>query len=349
MKNILYIGWLLGLSVVAVSCKKSSCTTEPIVHDNSCLEYPELDSSGITFFTNERFQYLKPCFNPNDPNEIIYNFRDLSSNKNQLVKFNAFSGLKTVLVENVVCVTQPKWSRKGWIAFDRSTNSIGQVFIVMDNGGSLTQRTFYGANYGPNWDASGDNLIWQHVSEPTTSADYYFFKQGLNEDTADTLIRNSDENNVYALHSDVSKYNVILTNTIIDNEAFLTLRPLSFEQPFTTLFNIFSEFQLFKIEGLTWSPTGESAYFTVNRSDELGGLYQINPATGVYTKLMDYCDSKKYVSISCSPIGHLLIGERQDVHLKRNAQGAFTGEIMVQSNIYSIDLKTMQETKIDLD
>ncbi len=348
MKKIRYIGWLLGLCVVAISCKKTSCTTEPIVHDNSCLEYPELDSSGITFFTNERFQYLKPCFNPNDPNEIIFNFRDLASNKNQLVKFNALTGIKTVLVENVVCVTQPKWSRKGWIAFDQNSNSIGQIYIVKESGGSLTQRTFNGANYGPNWDASGDNLIWQHVSEPAASADYYFFKQGLNEDTADTLIRNTDENNVYALHSDVSRDNVILTNTFINNEAFFTLRPLSFEQPFTALFNIFSEFQLFKIEGLTWSPIGESAYFTINRSDNLGGLYHINTANGVYTKLMDYCDSKKYVALTCSPNGHLLIGEREDVHLVRNAQGAFTGEIKVQSNIYSIDLKSMQETKIDL-
>ena len=64
---------------------------------------------------------------------------------------------------------------------------------------------------------------------------------------------------------------------------------------------------------------------------------------------MDFCDTKRYETISCSADGKKLIGERVDSYLVKDNEGNATGRIMENSSIYLIDLETLEETKINLD
>ena len=75
----------------------------------------------------------------------------------------------------------------------------------------------------------------------------------------------------------------------------------------------------------------------------------MNINNGSYTKLISFCDSKRYKSISCSPDGLKLIGERIDSYLKKDLNGNPTGQIIEKSSIYLIDLQTLKETKINLE
>tara|TARA_R110002072_G_scaffold298981_1_gene473758 strand:- start:10082 stop:11104 length:1023 start_codon:yes stop_codon:yes gene_type:complete len=340
MKNRMrtYILLFILLLTVVIACRKDK--PSPVSNNSECSEFDNLPS--LTYFANSRFQYQTPYFNPNNPNEFVYNYKDFDLDEYKLIKYNVQTSVKTLLAENVKIISQPKWSRKGWIAFDNVFNQNYQMWIIKDNGDSLKQLTSSIANLFPVWDAVGDDLYWQH--SPVLGVPYYFFKQGLYNSIVDTVLRDGDANNGYAGYSEVSINNILLTNTFINNQSHLAISNLS-QISFTSLFNVNQAFSTDYIRGLTWSNNSQTAYFTVYND----GLYQLDINTGNYTKLMVFCDSKRYTKISCSPDGTRLIGERIDSYLEKNSNGSPTGKIIENSNIYLIDLQTLKETKINLE
>lgn len=341
----------ISLSIILVlltgmlACQKDKPT--PCSNDSECFDFDWGNQSPmITWFSNERYQYKSPYFNPNNGDEFVYNFFDFELKEFILLKYNLSTNTKTKLSSNVKIISQPKWGRKGWIAFDNVYNANYQIWIIKDDGDSLKQFTSNIFNLFPVWNAKGDNLYWQHT--PVLGIPYYFLKQNLYNSTIDTIMRDGDKNNGYTGYSDVSIGNKLLTNTYIGNESHLAYSEIS-SISFTPIFNISQEFSTDFIRCLTWSENSNTAYFTVFNNSETDGLFKLNVLTTEYTRLLPFCNSKRYIQISVSPDGTKLIGERIDSYLAKGTGGNPTGQIIENSSIYIIDLQTLKETKINLE
>ena len=330
---------LVVLAVMAIGF--GSCKKDAMLQPNGssgCADFPDEPVPVISWFTNERFQWKAPFFNPNNKDEFVYNYFDFELQEFKLMKYNLGTKGKTELSNNARIISQPKWSNAGWIAYDNVLDY--QLWVVKDNGDSLTQLTQSTHNLFPVWETSGIDLIWQH--SPVLGIPYYLLKQNVLESSVDTIMRDGDENLGYAQYSDISVNNILLTNTFIENQSHLAYSNVE-NISFTSVFNIQEAFSTGSIRALTWSNNSQVAYFLFD------GIYRLDVITGNYDMLMEFCETKKYVKISCSSDGTTLIGERVDSYLGRNSEGIPTGAIVQNSSIYLIDLATMEETKIELE
>jgi len=340
MKNINYI-LLLLIIFSALTCNKHEsvppiCSPKEIIEkeiDSVCYNFPVSDDPMITYITYNRFQYHFPNFNPNNANEFVYYYRDLMNNVNKIIKYNIGADLKTELT-NLNALTQIKWSRKGWIAFDRTH----QIYIIKDNGDSLKQFTSQKANLYPVWDATGDNLYWNHSLQ--LGYPYYLFKKGLYGSIVDTLAPNANSIFGYTQYNDVSINNTLLTRAS-ETLAYTNIDSFSLKH----LMNL-EQHNISGVSGISWANNSQTAYFTVVGGLDRG-IYKIDINTNNYTRIMEFCDSKYYTRISCSPDGKKLIGERIDSY----QLGVGTGyvETVNSSSIYIIDLLTLEEKKIELE
>lgn len=337
MKSLHFISLILSMVLGMISCRKDKVIPTPS-GDGECYSFGELPP--LNYFSNERFQYQTPYFNPNNDNEFVFNYKDFELDEYKLMKYNIQTGVKTVLVENVKIISQPKWSRKGWIAFDNVFNQNYQIWVVKDNGDSLIQFTTNVANLFPVWDAVGDCLFWQH--SPVLGIPSYFLKRDLFGTNLDTVLNSNDPSMGWVTYNDVTIDNLLISKTIIGNQNHIGFTNLN-SPNFVSLVSL-DNLNLVGLEGLCWSNNSQTAYFTIYKN----GLYKLNVNNGTYTKLISFCDSKRYKSISCSSDGKKLIGERIDSYLVKDGDGNPTGQIMEKSHIYIIDLETLKETKINL-
>jgi hypothetical protein len=340
VRIILYISPIFLMLIGLVSCCKdkiSSSTSDEM----ECSEFQNLPS--IIFFSNDRIQFQTPYFNPNNSSEFIFNYRDYSLNEYKLIKFNIQTGIQTELANNVKIISQPKWSRKGWIAFDNVYNANYQIWVVKENGDSLNQMSIDGGNVFPVWDSSGENLFWQHSPYSPTGHPFYLFKQGLYNLFPDTILTTNNVNSGYSGYNDISIDNQLISKTYIGNKNHIGYAEIN-NLSFTSLIDL-EESNLIGLTGLCWSNNSQLAYFTVSKF----GLFKLNIKNGNYFKLISFCDSKRYKCISCSSDGSKLIGERITSYVVKDSKGKPTGQIIENSCIYLIDLQTLKETKINLD
>ncbi|MBL1278940.1 MAG: hypothetical protein COA33_001610 [Fluviicola sp.] len=334
--SLLIILLLIGV----IACRKDKLS--PVSNNSECSEFDNLPP--LTYFYKKGDQYQTPYFNPNNANEFVYNFRNYELNESKLMIYNLQTGIKTELATNIKIISQPKWSRKGWIAFDNVFNQNYQMWFVKDNGDSLTQFTSSTYNLFPAWDVTGDTLYWQY--SPVLGVPSFVFKQGLDSSIIDTIMKDGDINEGYAIYNDISIDNKLISKVVINNKFHIGYTNLN-NISFLSLIDL-EQKNLLGLTGLTWSNNSQVVYFTVSGGVNQG-LYRLNISTSNYTKLMSFCDSKRYTKISCSPDGTGLIGERIDSYLEKNSNGNPTGKIIENSNIYIIDLQTLKETKINLE
>jgi len=339
-KIILYI--LIALGTMA--CRKDKPI--PSVEESSECKPFEKDLPPQTYFTNERFQYKAPHFNPNNSNEFIYHFRDYELNKFYLLKYNLQTKEKTFIVESGKVFDQPKWSAKGKIAYTHHVSYVDHIHIVKENGDSLIQFTVDVSNMYPVWSSTGDELYWMYT--PNLGVPYYFLKQPFNASVPDTLSKNGDAYNGYLRYNAVSQNNKLLSLVFINNEAHLaTASPNEEPFSFSSITSMNQAFDHPSVSGLCWSSDEEYVYATVGGKKK--GLYQLSVNNSNIELLIPFCDTKRYESISASSDGKYLIGERIDSYLQLDEQSNPTGAIIQNSSIYLIDLHTLEETKIELE
>jgi Tol biopolymer transport system component len=329
---------LLILSVGMGSCEK-----DPILMPNAdcvCPNFPDEPSPAITWFTNERFQYKAPYFSPNN-DEFVYNYFDFELQEFKLMKYNLGTKEKTELSSNARIISQPKWSKAGWIAYDNVFDY--QLWVVKDNGDSLMQLTENAHNLFPAWDTTGNSLYFQHSEN--LGIPYFLFRHVISSMETDTLSRQGDQIDGYTKFNDISTENHLLSEVFFsdDNDQYLAFTDVG-NIDFTSIVNLKDE-GLTNVTGLTWAADGRSFYFTVYHD----GMYQVDINTGEPYKLIDFCDTKMYHHLSASPDGTKLVGERVDRYRVHDEDDRFTGEIVENSSIYLIDLATMVETKIELE
>jgi len=341
---------ILLIIAVMAACRKDEPLPCNKTEEFCCENFPdEWADAYITWFSESRFQYKAPYFNPNNPNEFVYWFRDRELGIRQVIKYNMLTQQKIVLVDNFKLEGQPKWSRKGWIALPRASGYVDHIFVVKDNGDSLLQFTTHTANHYPVWNSSGEKLYWAH--SPVLGVPYFFLVQNLYGGSVDTLLRNGDNNGGYSGNNDISINNQLVSQTLIGNTPHLATADLnSSTLDFNSAVNLQKEFNYDfpSNSGLCWSADGHSIYFTILGGSKRG-LFSINLITGKKKQIKCFCDTKRYEALSCSSDGKYLIAERVDSQLENDTTGNFTGRIIWSSFICLIDLKTLAETKLNLE
>lgn len=331
-KQILLI---FALVAFGYGCQKDNHTESPVLN---CKQAPQFIFSS---FTEDRFQYKSPYFNPLNGNEICYFYRDNQESIYSLVKYNFVTGVKFELVSDVRINTKAVWNTKGWIAFDKFEDA--QIWAVKEDGDSLFQVTQDIYNFFPSWSASGKQLYFRHT--PTIGIPYYFVRFNFTTFEIDTLLQDGDTHNGYVVYNDIDTSNIMIAQTLFNGYHALGLFDLDKGMnQFTELLNLeMSEWM--GLSDVTISPDGQKSYAAVTPH----GIFEIDNLSGAITKIIDFCWDKKYHKISISPDGRFLVSERVDSYLDLTENGNPTGRIVRNSNIYLINLETLEETKINIE
>lgn len=129
----------------------------PTVNANDCY-FPLPTGTGYDFIFDS-VRYQSPYFNPNNPDEFV------CLEDGTLIKYSISQNKKTVLfIPTSEISFQPKWSRKGYIAFNTLDHNI---WVLKDSGDSLRQITNVmgdiSVNYYGEFNFSGDSLMFHSV------------------------------------------------------------------------------------------------------------------------------------------------------------------------------------------
>jgi Tol biopolymer transport system component len=323
---------------VVTACQKDKplpCNSESSENIN-CEDFPDL---WYSWFEEYRFQYKSPCFNPLNSNEFVYYYKDNESGVFQLIKFNLLTNQKTILVNDVKIHGPPKWSKKGWIAFTSQPSLyVEHIFVVKDNGDSLTQITSSISNLNPFWCENGEKLFWTH--SPDLGSQWYLIRHNLLYHSTDTISEDWGAN-VSDLHTNLLLHKKNLNTNPVYGYFNIDSSPL-LHSDFNPICNFVGG-----TSGISWHPSG--VYFFVTHSNGEGrGLYKID-INGQISPLIKHCDSKRYSIISCSKDGKKLIAERVESFLERDSDNNPTGKVIQKSSIWLIDTETLMETRINLE
>lgn len=111
-----------------------------------------------TEWSESKYDYSYPCFNPNNSDEIC--FLRLDPRAMTLIydicTFNFCTGEMRKLYNNVFDC--PQWGKQNNIVF---TAIDGQLWTIKANGDSLKQITDIGLNYYPSWNPKGNKIIFK--------------------------------------------------------------------------------------------------------------------------------------------------------------------------------------------
>ncbi|MBK9454577.1 MAG: PD40 domain-containing protein [Bacteroidetes bacterium] len=135
------------------SCKPDE---QIIIDDDPCF-LPDIEY-GINgpLVDYEAIQYLKPCFNPSNEDEIVYIEEQPTSGISHLCVLNIVDLTNTYIQDNVS--GSPKWSKTGWIIFNKADD----IWKIKPDGDSLTLLFSNGTNYSPEINPRGDKIIFKY-------------------------------------------------------------------------------------------------------------------------------------------------------------------------------------------
>lgn len=326
------VGVLFLLNLSIISCCKDKTKDE----GKPCESFTDFHLNGSTFEFGQ-FQFRTPHFNPINSKEFVYNYLDTKENKAQLMTYNLVTKMSKVIAENVFVISQPKWSRKNWIAYDNLMQGGYQMSVVKSDGSEKQQLTQSIYNLFPAWGNDGETLYWVYDVN-LGSRPVYLLRQNINSIQVDTIMSYTDDGyNGLARYNEISSTNKLLhTSSCEYSGCFaktdLNTWPLETES-LTKDLEVLSH-----LESITWGENEQTVYYTKYKD----GLYRLDASTGETTQLMDFCDSKFYRQISYSSDCHCIIGERVDSYVDWSVKEV----IYENSSIWLIDLNTMKETQI---
>jgi hypothetical protein len=287
------------------------------------------NKSTITTFFQKGDQFKSPFFNPNNSNEFIYNHVNYENGEFKLIKYNIVTNTKTILVNNVIA-SQPKWNRKGWIVYDNVYQSNNQIWSVKDNGDSLTQIYGNVSSFYPDWDSSGNNLVF--LKTTGLGRPYSTLKFNKLNSLIDTFY------NEYMGFIDVSNTNNILCKYYDNSETYIGYTKFD-SLNFKSLVNIGNN----SINCLTWKNNTEFLYSDYHIGIKKGDINKTDTEILIRNTIC-----KIYTILDCSKDEKTLIIERIDKHFEKDSHGNNTNKIIEKSTICTLDLATLKETKINL-
>jgi len=340
MKNLLNSSVLIAcLSILTLGegCRKDSPipevqqtinqpdTCSPCV---TCKGFPESSEFGY-MFAEIGTQYLSPCFNPNNKNELVY-IRQTSTYTNELVKYNLQTKTEDILYNNLFVSGKPSWSINGDIIFGVYVGIV-YIYKIKDDGTGLTQITNYNS-YKPLFDNFSSNFICagQH---PNISG-LYLPIFNINGSLIDSFKIEYGNTNI--------GIPCFPTAPLFNSGYFLYAKNqngLNVEQGVCkyendTISNLITINHKYQI--IDMSAYSNKVYVCEFWND----IHQIDLNTNNVSTFIEGCQTKFYNTISISPDGTKMLTEKIINTPQDN------GDIIRQHEIWLIDLATKEETKI---
>lgn len=160
IKNIYFFILLL---LLFNGCKKNEIETtcDPVIEECIELPIPSGIMQGFYQWIKQFPYYESPCFNPNNPDEVVFRVGESKDESFfHLVVYDLVTKQKNDIYEGLFF--RPRWSKKDWIIFYESDFNI---YKIKSDGDSLTQLTFSGQCYGPEWNISGDKFVYTSLQQ----------------------------------------------------------------------------------------------------------------------------------------------------------------------------------------
>lgn len=254
--------------------------------------------------------------NPSNSDEFIYYKPASLSGEPLLIKYNLLDSQKTVLFEGNLFFP-PKWGKEGWILLNYNDH----IYKLKDDGDSLTQVTFSGNDYSPEWNLWGDKFITQHVDNGHSYSIIYDKEGKIIDSLASSAVGSCWQQDSIVIFPLSLGYGIGAINIIRDS----SYEVFSFNQ--TEIGNVFSCF---------WSDTKEEIYFSSTE-----GIFSYNIGTGSITCLKTNCPNDFYYSLSSFGGDIMLLCKE---HLKSVGNGI----IVINCSIIQINIDGSNEEKVIL-
>lgn len=324
--------------VIAISF--FSCRKEKPHSDVSgqCHSFGLVEIPSPSYFVSSGPQYSKPAFNPNDPNEFVYQYKNGS--EAELRIFNIATQEQRTLMASVNLISKPTWSTQGKIAFDDASNY--QIWLIDENGDSLTQHTDNTSNLHPAWNPEGTKVFYTY--SPDLGYPYFLLSHNHGAGEPDTVLYD------YAGYNVISPSGVIASRISHGSSIQVGVGNISVDSnlEYSVLVDIYEQ-SLGSLTSLSISSDGNSVYLTCIANSEKDGLYVVDVNSGSLEKLKEHCFFDIIQSADCSPDGQHLIIERKSQKMEYTDKGQFTGKILVQSRLYLLNLQTGEEELIEIE
>jgi hypothetical protein len=299
------------LVILAGCCKQENEEMIPPVV-SECSELGTTPFQGWNYIVDSA-SYLYPCFNPNNPNEIIFTHRAYGNGLTKLYRYDLTTHSKTLLHTGDQ-IFSPDWGSNDWILMNLSGNSIWKI---KPDGTELTQLLNTGNDFYPIWNS--DATIFGAFRG---SFNDNLQKTILYTDTAvplDTLESTSVGNSNWSLNNftcSISGYGPKVSDLISDTILYSQLGEYNHEGGCHWL----------NIEEFLWS------------YEE--GIFKTNYATG-YTELVkESCRTRMYQSPTYHPAINKIIWTRVDMKQLNDF------DIEVKSRLFMMNPDGSEETEI---
>ncbi|MCF8373572.1 MAG: hypothetical protein K9H64_18270 [Bacteroidales bacterium] len=307
----------------------AGCLQHPANPDycKCCPKCEDFPSGNSTSISRSQFQYMQPCYNPNNSNEFVFHYRDYETNTFQLVKYNIKTNEKEILINDFYTIFQPKWGENNWILCTDLNNSIWKI---KSNGDSLSSVAYVGANYDPDWDCSNTHIIYTYSLNGANK--HSVVLKDYKTNSVDTISRRS------APTLSISNTNILA----IDAWCNISLANLSDSLVWTQITNVdctenYDDGKS-RIVSLFWHPNSKDIYYC----RIFDGIYTINIDDLIEKRIKNACDTRHYLTVSVSPDGDKLLVER--IH------GYWADyKIYHDSKIYIMDIDGCNEKEVVID
>lgn len=246
-----------------ISCRKNELN--PNEQNQQCIPFPPEYYNHVGWITTqtELPRQLRPCFNPNNSNEILY--QEDTNEGTGIYKYNLLTKEKTLIVEESI-VSQPSWGLNNWILlvfYDFN------VWRVRPDGTELEQLTSEGGYYSPKWNVTGERFMTYTPGQQGYS--YIHEANGVVIDSIPFNVRNSytwqKPDHIISHFENIYKLYEISSNAVIA------------EYEHTLSSGAGSVF---------WVGSEKIIYSNPN------GIYTSNSLYQNISKLVDACDSRSY-------------------------------------------------------
>jgi hypothetical protein len=266
---------ILLIIVFFLACGKEE--PDSLGRDAECLSFeipPRDDTEPYPFKrTYGKTGHEYPCFNPSNPNELIYVYKDFEAGKVGYRKVNLLTG-EHALIYTGEFWSGPRWGKSNWIVFEIAF----QIFVIRQDGSELQQITTEPRNHAPHWNHDGTRIIMNHQDDP---ASYGLIMDFQTRKFVDTML-----NMVPSSIADWSRPGIFLTGGGLqyaidghDGKNMITNLPLENDG----------------VTGIQWGE-GYDIYFI-----SLGSIYKTNFYTKKTEILKERCPGKYYGFFTISP------------------------------------------------
>lgn len=174
--------------------------------------YYEGAQGGYTL-QGDSTSYVMPYFNPDNDQEFLYVKKGYYALNSTIEKYNLQTSEHSVIYTGQI-YSRPKWGKNDWIIFCPADENIWKV---KSDGTNLTQITFSGGYFFPEFNYTGDKIIVKHKDVNHTS--YIMDLDGTLLDTIDFQVDNNSNwqhpNYLVTYSYDIIKIIDVSTNSLV--------------------------------------------------------------------------------------------------------------------------------------